>query len=177
MNTTSVNLPQKQKTTPRIEKFIKRLSNPFLFRLYLLAKLPLAFIARTKIVSITPQAAQTSIPYGWLNQNPFRSTYFAALSMAGEMATGVLGLMAIDNSEYPIAILVVNIQAEFAKKATDLTTFTCTDGQLFFDAVAETMQTGEAVQVKATSIGRNKAGDEVARFYVTWSLKKRKSKS
>lgn len=155
--------------------FIKRLSNRFLFKLFLFYKLPLAFIARLNIVSLNTTQAQVSIPYGWLTQNPFKSTYFAALSMAAEMSTGVLGLMAIDCAEKPISMLVVNLQADFTKKAVDLSTFTCNNGQQFFDAVAHTLATGEAVTVEALSVGTNKAGEEVARFTITWSLKLKKS--
>ena len=38
-------------------------------------------------------------------------------------------------------------------------------------AVEESIATGEARTVKATSIGRNKEGEEVARFVITWSFK------
>ena len=159
----------------KISRFINRLTNPFLFKIFLLYKLPLAFVARLNISSLDTQQAKVTIPYGWLTQNPFKSTYFAALSMAAEMSTGVLGLMAIESASQPISILVVGLNAAFTKKATDLTTFTCTNGALFFDAVAQTIATGEAVEVEATSIGTNKRGEEVARFTVVWSLKAKKS--
>ncbi|HRI26890.1 MAG TPA: DUF4442 domain-containing protein [Chitinophagales bacterium] len=160
--------------TPRMEQFIKRLTNPIAFKFFLFYKLPLAFFARLNITQLSPQSAKVTIPYGWLTQNPFKSTYFAALSMAAEMSTGVLGLMAIDNAQNPVSFLVVGLTANFSKKATDLTTFTCTDGNLFFDAVAQTLQTGEAITIQSASIGTNKAGEEVARFTVTWSVKAKK---
>lgn len=161
---------------PEIRKFIGRLSNPWLFRLFLLTKLPMAFLAGLRIKHIDTMTCQVSVPYKWLNQNPFKSTYFAVLSMAGEMATGVIALMAIDWIKKPIAILVVNLEADFTKKATDLSTFTFSKGNDFFEAVQKTVTTGEAVTVTAESIGTNNAGEEVARFRVTWSLKVRTQK-
>jgi hypothetical protein len=158
----------------KADQFMQRLLHPIWFRLFLLWKLPMAFWAGLRVVSVSTDQAQVSVPYKNLNKNPFNSTYFAVLSMAGEMATGVLGLLAIENSSSPIAILVVGLEAEFSKKATDISTFTCTDGKAFFDAVDQTTATGEAVTVTALSIGKNQAGEEVARFRVTWSLKKRK---
>lgn len=159
--------------SPRAEKFLHRMTHPIWFKAFLIWKLPMAFWAGLHVVNINKEQAQISVPYKYLNKNPFNSTYFAVLSMAGEMATGILGLLAIENSQSPIAILVVGLEAQFSKKATDISTFTCTNGKDFFDAVAQTNHTGEAVIVKATSIGKNKAGDEVAQFIVTWSLKKR----
>ncbi len=160
---------------PRATRFLARMLHPIWFRLFLFWKLPMGFWAGWRIVQANAEQAQVSVPYKRLNQNPFQSTYFAVLSMAGEMATGILGLLAIENSGLPIAILVVGLEAEFSKKATDISTFTCTDGKAFFDAVAQTSMSGEAVSVTATSIGTNKAGQEVARFRITWSLKKRKT--
>lgn len=157
----------------RANKFIGRIKNPILFRLFLITKLPLAFVAGVRISDFSTHTASVNLKYRWINQNPFRSTYFAALAMAAEMPTGLLGMLAIDNSRKSIAILVTNIEAGFVKKAADITTFTCEDGPKFFDAVAETCATGKPVQVRSLSVGRNKAGEEVARFYVTWSLKKR----
>lgn len=159
----------------RANKFLQRMLHPIWFKLFLFWKLPMAFWAGLRVASVDASQAQVSVPYKRLNQNPFQSTYFAVLSMAGEMATGILGLLAIENSGLPIAILVVGMEAEFSKKATDLSTFTCTEGKAFFDAVAHTAATGEAITVTALSIGKNKAGEEVARFRVTWSLKKRKT--
>lgn len=159
--------------SPRAKHFLHRILHPVWFRIFLIWKLPMAFWAGLRVISANTEQAQVSVPYKRLNQNPFQSTYFAVLAMAGEMATGILGLLAIENSGLPIAILVVGLEAEFSKKATDLSTFTCTDGKAFFDAVAETTRTGEAVTLTALSIGRNKNGEEVARFRITWSLKKR----
>lgn len=157
--------------SPKVSRFINRLTNPVLFKFFLLYKLPLAFVARLNISSLTVEEAKVTIPYGWLTQNPFKSTYFAALSMAAEMSTGVLGLMAIEEAAKPVSFLVVGLNGAFTKKATDLTTFTCSDGLKFFDAVSKTLETGNAVEVEAVSVGTNKAGEEVARFTITWSVK------
>ncbi len=159
--------------SPAIKKFIDQVTHPILFRFFLLGKLPLALIARTRIKSLDTQEAKVSIPYGWLNKNPFNSTYFAALSMAGEMATGLLGLMAVRTASQPVLIIVSGMKSTFSKKAVGVTTFTCSQGHLFFEAVEQTLRTGEAVTVSSTSIGRDEKGMEVARFVVDWSIKKK----
>ena len=157
--------------SPRVQKFIKRLLNPFLFRIFLFGKLPMGFLAGLSIKHLDTQSCSVSVPYRWLNTNPFKSTYFAVLSMAGEMSTGVAGLMAIDWCEQPVSILVVKMESVFTKKAVDVSTFTCTQVGDFFEAVEHTVKTGEGVEVTAVSVGTNKAGEEVARFTVTWSLR------
>lgn len=162
------------KLSATTQKMLTDLHSPTKFKLFLLRKLPMGFLAKLRIVSLDTQQAQISVPYNYLNQNPFKSTYFAVLSMAAEMSTGILCMLAASNAASPISMLVTNLQAEFVKKATSVTTFTCVDGQKFFDAVEQTLATGEGVQVVSTTVGKNENGEEIARFTVTWSMKKKR---
>jgi len=160
----------------RMQKFIKKVTNPWLLWLFMLYKMPMGFIARLRVRTLDRQQATVSIPFGWLNQNPFRSTYFAALSMAAELSNGIIVLMAVDNSEQNVSTLPIAMESEFIKKATNLTTFTCTDGEKIFAAVEKAVATGEAVKVSANTVGCNEEGEVVARFTFHWSIKKKSSK-
>lgn len=149
------------------------LANSFKLRFFLWQKLPSAFWSGLRLDALEYEQATASVPYKRFTQNPFRSTYFACLAMAAEFSTGVLGMMAVQGTP-TVALLVVGLRAEFKKKATGRTYFTCTDGAAVFAAVAATRLSGEAIQVETTAIGRNNAGEEVATFYITWSFKARK---
>ena len=157
-------------------EFFRLVKHPLKFRLFLLLKLPAAFIAGVRVRDIDSRRAEVSVPFKWLTQNPFRSTYFASLSMAAEMSTGVLALAEIHKRQPAISMLVVKVEADYFKKATDRSTFTCEDGYLFRQAIDETVATGEARTVKARSVGTNKAGEVVAEFSITWSFKVRSGK-
>ncbi len=159
--------------SPSAEATRRRMLNPFLLRGFFLAKLPLALMAGLKVRELDEQRCVTSVPYGWWTTNPFRSTYFAALSMAAELSTGGLALLATELAGEPVALLIVNLTASFGKKATALTTFTCEDGAKAFAAVAATVATGEPATATLESVGRLPDGTEVARFTFTWSFKKR----
>lgn len=158
------------------EKFRKKISNPFLFRLFLLQKLPLAFIAGVKVRRADKVVCTVSVPYKWLSQNPFRSIYFAALAMAAEMSTGILSMMAIQGASPALSMLVSNVEASFVKKADKRVYFTCTDGAKIFEAVQKAIQTGEGVTVKARSEGTMSDGTVVAEFFITWSFKTKSKK-
>lgn len=112
-----------------------------------------------------------TVPYKWLSQNPFKSTYFACLSMAAEMSTGSLAMAQLYKINPPVSMLVIKVESEYFKKATGRTSFVCEDGELFQKAVEETIATGEPRIVKARSVGKNKEGEMVAEFYITWSFK------
>ena len=105
--------------------------SPFRFTLYLLGKLPSAYFAGVRLKYADDKQAIVTIPYKWFSKNPFRSTYFACLAMAAEMSTGILGMMYTYQHQPAISMLVVKLEANFKKKATGITTFTCEDGEAF----------------------------------------------
>lgn len=161
---------------PGGEQFLSMTRQGWKFRLFMLKTLPAAYFSGVRVKAIDPGSAKVSVPYKWFSQNPFRSTYFACLSMAAEMSTGLLGMMQVHGRKPAVSLLVVKIEGEFLKKATDLTTFTCKDGALFAQAVEQTLATGDPVVVRSESIGVNAAGEVVAVFQVTWSFRAKMSK-
>ena len=160
----------------QVQKTAAKLTNPFLMRLFLIAKLPLGFVAGLRVKSINESRCETTVPFGWRTQNPFRSTYFAAQSMAAELSTGALAMVATELAPDSVALLITGMDAQFGKKATATTTFTCESGADIFAAVAETCRTGEAATATVETVGRLPDGTEVSRFHFTWSFKKRSKK-
>ncbi|HEX2645417.1 MAG TPA: DUF4442 domain-containing protein [Thermoanaerobaculia bacterium] len=169
--------PLPRDTTPAADLLRRRMLSPFWIRLYFLAKLPLALAAGLRVRSLDTRSCVVTVPYGWRTTNPFRSTYFAAQAMAAELSTGALAALATELAPRPVAMLIVNLEASFEKKATALTTFTCEDGPKIFDAVAHTLETGEPATARAETIGRSPDGIVVARFAFTWSFKRRERKA
>ena len=144
--------------------------SPWKLRLYMLAKLPMGFLAGLRVVAFDERRAAVTIRYGYLTKNPFRSLYFACLAMAAELASGVQGLVRTADGS-PVAMLVVGLEGTFTKKAVGRITFTCEDGEAIAQAVADTRADGEPRTVPCTSTGRDEQGDEVAVFKVVWSFK------
>lgn len=160
--------------TKATEEFKNNVTS-FKFNIYLLAKLPSAWFSGVRVKNLDYEKAEVSVPYKWFSQNPFQSTYFACLAMAAEMSTGLPCMMAIWKQKPSISMLVVDLQAQFTKKATNVTTFVCKDVQAIFETVEKAKKTGEGESIETTAIGYDKANDEVARFKVVWSFKVKKS--
>lgn len=171
---TTITIQQLPQLTAKQQKLVDRMLHPIWFRLFLLFKLPMALLAGVRVRKAAPDCCVVTVPHKWLNQNPFNSTYFAVLSMAGEMATGVFGLLAVEGASEPVSMLVVGMQSSFIKKATEVTTFTSTDGHKLIEAVKDTIVSGKGIQVETVSVGKNPAGEEVARFTVTWSFRRKR---
>lgn len=159
--------------SPQVAAFRRQVLSPAKLRLFLLRKLPMAWLAGLRLVALTPGAATVTIRYKYLTQNPFRSIYFACLAMAAELASGIQAMLHVQGGG-PVSMLVVGLTAEFRKKAVGLITFTCPDGAAIAQAVAESRATGEGRTVVCTSTGIDEAGDVVAVFRVTWSFRAKK---
>ena len=87
-------------------------NNPFKFRLFLLSKLPAAYIAGIRIKECNDEVCSVSVPYKWLTQNPFRSTYFACLSMAAEMSTGALAMANVYKRKPSASMLITSVDSK-----------------------------------------------------------------
>ena len=156
---------------PNTKSFIQILKHPFKFRIFLFMKLPSAFFAGVRVCDIDEKHCVVTVPYKWFSQNPFRSTYFACLSMAAEMSTGALAMAHLHKRNPAVSMLVVKVESEYFKKATGLTTFVCNDGEAMLHAIEESIATGEGKIFRALSTGKNQAGEIVAEFNITWSFK------
>lgn len=151
--------------------FKNQITNPLKFKLFTLSKLPMAFFSGLKVETLEPHTAAVSVSFKWINQNPFKSIYFAVLSMAAELSTGVLAFAQIYKRQPTVSMLVVKLEAEFYKKAVGKIVFTCNDGNAVANAIEETVITKQGTTVACTSIGKDEKGDEVAKFIFTWSFK------
>jgi hypothetical protein len=153
------------------DPFFKLVSNPVKFRLFMLKNLPAALFSGLKLVEANSERCRVSIPYKWFTKNPFRSTYFACLSMAAEMSTGILAMAVVNSNKRPVSSLVVSVEGKFLKKATGITVFTCNDGDQVRNAVAKADSTGEGQVVRMYAAGHNLENELIAEFWITWSFK------
>ncbi|MCB0456490.1 MAG: DUF4442 domain-containing protein [Flavobacteriaceae bacterium] len=138
---------------------------------FTLFKLPSCYFSGVRVKTITAESCTVTVKHRWINQNPFKSMFWAVQGMAAELSTGALVMGYIKESGESISMLVANNKATFSKKATGKITFTCHDGLQIKEAIAKTVMTGEGQTCWMTSIGKNKEGVEVSRFQFEWTLK------
>jgi hypothetical protein len=133
--------------------------------------MPSAFFSGLRIRSLDEEECMVSIPYSWFSKNPFRSTHFAALAMAGEMSTGALAMLHICDTDRKITMLVTQLEGQYHKKARGVTRFISKDGRLLQAAIQYSMNRSQPQTCKAYTVGINKEGECVAEFWITWSFK------
>ena len=134
-------------------------------------KLPLAWISGLRVKEVTQNSCTVKIKHRWINQNPFKSMFWAAQGMAAEMTTGVLVMNCIKESGQKVSMLVTHQNANFFKKATGKITFVCNNGREITNAIMESKRTGEGQVVVLKSEGINKEGVKVSEFEFHWSLR------
>jgi hypothetical protein len=153
------------------EKFFDLVRHPIKFRFFLLSKLPSAFFSGVRVRYVDEEKCEVVVPFKWFSQNPFRSTYFACLSMAAEMSTGLLAMAHTYQQDPTVSMLVLKLEANFVKKATGVTKFTCEDGQLVKQLVRDAYASGKSTTAIMRSTGINNEGETVAEFAITWTFK------
>lgn len=140
-------------------------------KLYMLRHLPLGFFTGLKILELDKNKAVVSVPFKYLNKNPFRSVYFAVLSMAAELSSGILALSVLHEINAPVSMLVLNMKADFLKKAKTKITFSCNDGEKITKTVEKCIKSGEGEIIEVHTSGYDTNGEKVADFQFTWTFK------
>jgi len=135
--------------------------------------LPAAWICGVRVDSTNEDSCVVRVKHRWINQNPFKSLFWAVQGMAAEMAGGLLLMDKINRSGHSIAMLLVGSSSIFTKKATGKILFTYDMGkaldQLILDAV--TTKLPQTITIKTNGV--NQQGDVVSEFSFQWSIKLR----
>jgi len=151
--------------------FQQKMLNPFFFKLFLFLKLPMAFLAGLKLKELSDAHAVVKMKYNYLNKNPFGSIYFACLSMAGELASGMLAASIAYKSNPELSMLVVGVKINFTKKAVGTILFECNQGKEILETIQKSIITGKGQTIDVLTVAKNKHGDIVAEFIIKWSFK------
>jgi hypothetical protein len=159
--------------TPRSEAVRRRLLRPWNFRLYLWARLPLAACAGLSLRRLDDAGCTVALPGGWRTQNPFRSMYFAAQSMAAEMSTGAPAMMLAEGAAASVSMLVREVRGVFTRRIVGEAEFTFEDLSGMQAIVDRAVATGESESYVARSVGRTRDGSPSSEFEITWSFKRR----
>jgi len=161
--------------TKHREEYRKLALSP-VFRLGLMKILPMGSIAGLKITELDDEQCKVTVPYKYINKNPFNTTYWAVLGMAAEMASGALVQMYSHKSDPSIAMFVTGCEGKFIKRAVGVTTFICNDGKLIGDAIQRAIDTKEPQTIQSISKGFDKNGALLVDFRFEWSIKARQKK-
>jgi hypothetical protein len=139
---------------------------------WMLLKLPAAWLSGVRLSLINDSRCEVKVKFKWINQNPYRSMFWAVQGMAAELSTGMLLTNSIQNSNANISMLLVSNKSSFHKKAVGKITFICEEGENAKKLINSTIQNITSKSwFKAK--GYDETGDLVSEFDFEWSCKKR----
>jgi len=145
--------------------------NPRSIRLFTLLKLPLVYFSGVRVVRIEENSVEVRVRHRWINQNPFRSMFWAVQGMAAELASGVLLMRKVNDHDMPISMLLIETKASFSKKAKGKITFNCNEGESAHNLVEKAIVTKQGQSQWFVCVGVDESGDEVSRFNFHWSVR------
>ncbi len=154
------------------QEYRKLVLSPF-FKAGMLKVLPMGTIAGLKIIELDERQCKVTVPYKYVNKNPFNTTYWAVLGMAAEMASGAMVQMYTHKLTPSVSMFVTGCEGKFLKRAVGITTFICTDGPLIADTIQKAIDTKEPQTIQSNVKGYDKDNVLLVDFNFEWSLKAR----
>ena len=88
---------------------------PSKINMFTFMNLPSAWWCGVRLKYIDDKKAMTTVKLKWMNQNPFKSMFWAVQGMAAELSTGALVMNEIQKSGKKVSMLVANNKATFTK--------------------------------------------------------------
>jgi len=139
---------------------------------WMLFKLPAAWLTGVRISLISDTKCEVKVRFKWINQNPYRSMFWAVQGMAAELTTGMLLTKSIQESNTNISMLLIGNKSNFYKKAVGRIKFICEQGETAKELINLTKKNiTHKAWLKAK--GFDETGDIVSEFDFEWSCKKR----
>ena len=145
----------------------------FRYTLFTFFKLPSVFWTGIRVTKIDLECCEVSVKHRWINQNPFKSMFWAVQGMAAEMPGGLLLQNKIKSSGQNIAMLLVGSSSKFTKKAVGKILFTFENGESLDELINQAVKTKEAQTITIRTNGVDEKGDVVSEFSFNWSIKLR----
>lgn len=155
------------------ERLRRRLLNPLYFKGYMLARLPLAAWSGLRLVRFDDEGCVVRLPGGWRTRNPFGSTYFAAQTMAAEMATGAVAMALVRGTAPSLAFILREIRCVFAKRIEGTSTYTFADIAGMRSVIARALASGQSESFVARVTASSESAATASEFEITWSFKRR----
>tara|TARA_B100001094_G_scaffold76059_1_gene72480 strand:+ start:1077 stop:1535 length:459 start_codon:yes stop_codon:yes gene_type:complete len=152
------------------------MKSPIQYNIYNFFKLPSVWWCGIRVKSVNEESCLVSVKHRWINQNPFKSMFWAVQGMAAELSTGLLLMNEISRSKKSFSMLVLNNKANFSKKATGRISFSCDQGRQIRDSINLAVSSKKPQTIWLNSSGTDSQGDTVSTFSFEWTLKLRKSK-
>jgi hypothetical protein len=155
----------------RVEERVPERWRPTLaVRAFGLTRVPMLFLARPVVETLTETRCVVRIPLAWLTRNHVNAMYIAALTMGADVAGGLIALAEARQAKVRIVPIFKDLRAEFARRAHGDVRFICDEGAAIRALVQRCVATRER-QSLPVHVSARVGDEEVATFVLTLSIK------
>ncbi|HUR31320.1 MAG TPA: DUF4442 domain-containing protein [Saprospiraceae bacterium] len=151
------------------QQLAKDLLRPWKLRLWMLTHLPMGLASGMFIEHLNEGECKVVLKDRIWIRNPFGSVFWAVMGMAAELSTG--SLVYAWCSEHKIKFILTGIEGRFLKKVTGKSFYFCQSGQEVLRSIELLENPGDTSSVILPVTAHDQAGQKVAEFQFTWSLK------
>lgn len=158
------------------EHLPRTLRGNLMVKAFAFSKIPMLAFAGPKVEELSDDHCVVRIPLNWRTRNHLDVMYIGVLVAGADVAGGIMAMEAIAGADRSVHLLFKDLQADFVRRADGDVRFRCDEGQKVRQAVAETVKTGERVNVPVNivaTVERQERPREVARFVLTLTMKAR----
>jgi acyl-coenzyme A thioesterase PaaI-like protein len=142
-------------------------------KLWLLGKfrIPLIGYCRPRLIQLDEETAVLKIHLRRRTRNHLGSMYFGALAVGADLASGIHAFYLSELKGYRISFVFKDVKGEFLKRAESDVRFISKDGAKVAAMMEEAKKSGERQHLPVSVEALNSAGEQVALFSLTLSVK------
>ncbi|MEO5906437.1 MAG: DUF4442 domain-containing protein, partial [Saprospiraceae bacterium] len=147
----------------------RTLLQPWKLRLWMIRRLPMGLATGMKVVRLDENNCEVILKdRPWIH-NPFGSVFWAVMGMAAELTTGSLVYAWTSGSN--IKFILTGVEGVFIKKLKGKSSYFCPAGHEVLRSLEKLEKPGDTNSVILPVISKDQAGQVVAEFKFTLTLK------
>jgi hypothetical protein len=150
--------------------FKKRVSNPRVFKAYMLVKAPVLGVTGAYLDEIGTHAARLVVPYGRAAKNLFGNMFASAVLAGAETASASMIVLHTRNQGGKLTAELKKVSMESHASPTDDVRVIADDGAAYADFVRRAIDSGEPIEETFTVTVVDSAGETTHRVELTWEL-------
>lgn len=117
------------------ETFRERVIHPWMFRAYMLAKMPVLGVTGAYLTDIGPRRSEMHLPYGWSTKNLFGRLFDSAVVAAGETTSLALLVLHVRNQDADLTAELVELEGDVSRAPSSDLQLRCEGGHRYADFV------------------------------------------
>lgn len=122
------------------ETFRDRVVHPWMFRAYMLAKMPALGVTGTYLTEIDPRRCEAIVPFGWGTKNLFGRMFDSAVLAAAETTSLALLVLHVRNQSADLTAELESVEADIDAAPTEDLRIRCESGHRYADFVRRASQ-------------------------------------